>query len=127
MISVLVTGPSESGVGAQNAIDLAGGSPQEIILAGRNKDKIQPVIDQIQKINPDVKVIFAQLDLADLSSVRKAAKEISAKIQKLDVLINNAGSESTAAAFQIHLSPKSIANQPTSHGSQELRDDKRRH
>ena len=102
----MVTGPSESGVGAQNAIDLAGGSPKEIILAGRNRDKIQPVIDQIQKINPDVKVIFAQLDLADLSSVRKAVKEISAKIQKLDVLINNAGSKFATAASQILLSTK---------------------
>ncbi|KAG6988958.1 hypothetical protein G7Y79_00067g095730 [Physcia stellaris] len=89
--TVLITGPSESGIGAQTAIFLAAGKPQEIFLAGRNKNKIQPVIDQIQKENPDVKATFVQLDLADLSSVRNAAKEVSDKTQKLDVLINNAG------------------------------------
>ena len=80
-------------------MSLAAGEPQEIIFAGRNKDKIQPVIEQIQERHPNVRASFVQLDLANLSSVRKAAKEISENIQKLDVLINNAGSESVFTAF----------------------------
>lgn len=88
---VLITGPSESGVGAQTAIFLAAAKPEKIILAGRNKSKIQPVIDEIQKSYPNASVMFVQLDLADLSSVRSAAKEVSASIPKLDILINNAG------------------------------------
>ena len=92
----MITGPSESGIGAQTAISFAAGKPKEIFLAGRNKNKIQPVINQMQKENPDVKATFVQLDLADLSSVRKAAKEVGEKIQKLDVLINNAGSKSAS-------------------------------
>ena len=96
----MITGPSESGIGAQTAISLAAGKPQEIFLAGRNKNKIQPVIDQIQKENPDVKATFIQLDLADLSSVRNAAKEVSDKTQKLDVLINNAGSKSASILLE---------------------------
>ena len=91
--TVLITGPSESGVGGQTAIFLAAGKPQHILLAGRNRSKIQPVIDEIHKNNPDVTTTFIQLDLTDLSSVRKAAKEVNDKIEKLDVLINNAGSE----------------------------------
>lgn len=89
--TVLITGPSEGGVGSQTAIFLAAGKPKEIILAGRNRSKVQPVIEQIQQSHPNVEATFTQLDLADLSSVRKAAREISEKIQKLDVLINNAG------------------------------------
>jgi short-subunit dehydrogenase len=88
---VLITGPSEGGLGAQAAISLATGKPKEIILAGRNKSKIQPVIDHIQENHPEVLVHFMELDLADLPSVRAAAKEINSKIEKLDVLINNAG------------------------------------
>ena len=91
----MITGPSEGGIGAQTAIDLAAGKPQEIILAGRNKAKIQPVIDQIKTNDPHVKTTFVQLDLADLSSVRKAAQLVADKVQKLDVLINNAGGAST--------------------------------
>ena len=99
--AVLITGPSEGGVGSQTAIFLAAGKPKEIILAGRNRNKIQPVIQHIQESHPNVKTTFVQLDLADLSSVRKAAKEIGEKIEKLDALINNAGSEWAFSAFLV--------------------------
>jgi len=36
-------------------------------------------------------VTFIELDLSSLSSVRKAAASINSKIEKLDILINNAG------------------------------------
>jgi NADP-dependent 3-hydroxy acid dehydrogenase YdfG len=52
---------------------------------------VQPVIDQIQKENSSIAVTFIKLDLADLDSVKQAAKEINVKVNKLDVLINNAG------------------------------------
>lgn len=51
------------------------------------------MIDEIQKNDPKVLVPFIELDLADLSSVRAAAKKIYSKIEKLDVLINNSGGE----------------------------------
>lgn len=91
MSIVLITGPSESGIGAQTAIFLAAGKPALIILAGRTKSKIQPVIDQIAIENPDVPIKFVELDLADLSSVRKAAEEVKTLTKKLDILVNNAG------------------------------------
>ena len=117
----MITGPSDGGIGAQTAVSLAAGEPQEIILAGRNKDKIQPVIEQIQERHPKVRVTFVQLDLADLSSVRKAAKEISDNIQKLDVLINNAGSESAFTAFwSLFLKKSILAHVGTSNGSERL-------
>ncbi|KFY02214.1 hypothetical protein O988_02307 [Pseudogymnoascus sp. VKM F-3808] len=88
---ILITGPSESGIGAQTAIFLATGKPALIVLAGRTKSKIQPVIDQIAIENPDVPIKFVELDLADLSSVRKAAEEVKTLTKKLDILVNNAG------------------------------------
>ena len=88
---MLITGPSEGGLGAQTAIFLAAGKPKSIILAGRNESKIQPVIDQLKKSDPDVSTIFLKLDLADQSSIRKAAKEVNSQVDKLDILINNAG------------------------------------
>jgi hypothetical protein len=91
--SVLITGPSDSGIGAQTAISLATANPKLIILAGRDGSKIQPVIDQISKSEPDVAVTFISLDLASEFSIREAAKKVNSQIQSLDILINNAGSE----------------------------------
>lgn len=96
---VLITGPSQSGVGAQTAIFLAQGQPEHIILAGRNKSKIQPVVEEIQKINSEVIVSVVQLDLADFSSIHAAAEEIIEKVEKLDILINNAGGRCRPTQF----------------------------
>ncbi|CAG8397611.1 unnamed protein product [Penicillium salamii] len=86
----LITGPSDGGIGAETALCLASQSPSTLILAGRNKAKIQPVIDKIAQLNPDVNSIFVELDLSSQTSVRSAAAEINAQVGHIDVLINNA-------------------------------------
>ena len=90
-ISVLITGPSDGGIGAETAVTIAAGSPSQIILAGRSLTKIQPVIERINTANPDVKTAFVPLDLSSLDSVREAAAKINESVDKLDILINNAG------------------------------------
>ena len=92
-LPVVVTGPSENGIGAQTAIFLAAGKPKVIVLAGRDEVKIQPVIEEIKKTHRDVRVTFVQLDLANQRSVREAAKDIDRQVEKVDILINNAGGE----------------------------------
>lgn len=49
------------------------------------------MVEEIQKINSEVTVTVVQLDLADFSSIRAVAEEVSQKVEKLDILINNAG------------------------------------
>jgi short-subunit dehydrogenase len=88
---VLITGPSEQGIGAQTAIHLAAGKPKLILLAGRDLAKIQPVIDQIAKSHPDVATELISLNLASLASIRQTAEKINSQIESLDILINNAG------------------------------------
>ena len=87
----MITGPSKGSIGAQTGIDIAGGKPALIILAGRAKGKVQPVIDQIAQEHPDILVKFVELDLTDNASVRKAAQEVKGITVKLDILFNNAG------------------------------------
>jgi short-subunit dehydrogenase len=89
--AVLITGPSVKSIGAETAISLAHESSAQIILAGRNESKITPVIEQIKTLNPKIKVTFLQIDLADQGSIRKAAAEINASVEKLNYLINCAG------------------------------------
>ncbi|RJQ72357.1 SDR family NAD(P)-dependent oxidoreductase [Pseudonocardiaceae bacterium YIM PH 21723] len=85
---VLITG-ANSGLGRQSALDLAKAGAQ-VILACRSLDKAQPVVDEIARSGGSAQLL--QLDLSDLSSVRKAADEIkSAHPDGIDVLVNNAG------------------------------------
>ncbi|ODQ69012.1 hypothetical protein LIPSTDRAFT_7241 [Lipomyces starkeyi NRRL Y-11557] len=87
----LITGPSPNGIGAEVACALAAGSPAILILAGRSESKITPVVQSIHAINSNVKTIFIQLDLSSQESVRAAAAKVNHAVDKIDVLINNAG------------------------------------
>jgi NAD(P)-dependent dehydrogenase (short-subunit alcohol dehydrogenase family) len=90
-ITVIVTGASEKGLGAGAAIALARAQPAHILLTARTAPKVQSVIKDINKINPLVKTSFIPIDLSEYDSVRKASKEIESKVEKIDILINNAG------------------------------------
>ena len=85
----IVTG-ANTGIGKVTATELArrGG---RVFLACRSEKKTQAVIDEIKKELPDAQVEFLALDLADLSSVRAAAKAFLDKKLPLHGLINNAG------------------------------------
>ena len=90
-IAVLITGPSNGGLGAETAVSLARGTPSMIILAGRSEAKIEAVRQQINIISPTTRTVFIELDLSSQASVRKAAKDISIQVDHLDAMINNAG------------------------------------
>jgi retinol dehydrogenase-12 len=83
----LVTG-ANTGIGKVTAIELAkrGG---HVILACRSEEKTKPVIEEI--VNAGGVADFLQLDLADFSSIKKAAQTVLDRSDSLDVLINNAG------------------------------------
>ena len=88
---VLITGPSDGGIGAETAFSLAAASPACIILAGRSLSKVQPVIDRIKSAYPDVETQFIPLDLSSQNAVREAAGRINESVRAIDILINNAG------------------------------------
>jgi len=89
--TILITGPSQSGIGAQVAISLASASPKLLILAGRGLDRIAPVTEEIKSVNPNIEVKFVELDLLGNASVRKSVQQIKTLTKKVDILINNAG------------------------------------
>lgn len=108
IIKVLITGPSKDGIGAEIAKTIAGGNPSQILLLGRNEEKIAPVIKEIQASSPGVKAIFIQCDLTDNSSVRKAAARVNSVVTKIDISINNAG---VMAVRSFHLSADAVESQ----------------
>lgn len=87
---VVITGPSENGIGAESAITLASANPKTIILVGRTESNVTSVIEAIKNLNPSIEVFFVEIDLLDNKSVRQAAK-IKSITNKIHVLINNAG------------------------------------
>jgi len=86
---VVITG-SSAGIGKETARILAY-MGATIIFACRDKNKTLPIIEEIQKETKNNSLEFMRLDLGDLQSIKEFAQEFSAKYQKLNILINNAG------------------------------------
>jgi NAD(P)-dependent dehydrogenase (short-subunit alcohol dehydrogenase family) len=84
----LVTGAT-SGIGKVTATELARHGA-EVLVAGRDQDKLAATVGEIAAAAPDASVSPLLCDLAELSSVRRAADE-AATGGAVDILVNNAG------------------------------------
>ncbi|KAH7143448.1 hypothetical protein EDB81DRAFT_884061 [Dactylonectria macrodidyma] len=89
--SVVITGVSPSGIGASTALAIASRAPATLILASRTRTKLDAVASDIKEKYPDVLVHLVTLDLSSIESIKSAAAEIKSVVDKLDILINNAG------------------------------------
>ncbi|WP_299321687.1 oxidoreductase [Parasphingopyxis sp.] len=84
----IITG-GNSGIGFDAAKMLAdkGG---DVVIAGRSEQKINAAAASLQS-SATGEIDTVQLDLSNLSNVRKAAETVRARYDKIDGLINNAG------------------------------------
>ena len=85
----LITGAS-SGVGKTSAYKLAA-KGCHVFMANRNKEKTDPIIQDIKEKTGNQKVEFIELICDDLESVRDCARQFLAKGLPLHILMNNAG------------------------------------
>jgi retinol dehydrogenase-12 len=85
--NVVVTG-ANTGIGRVTAVELAK-SGAHVVLACRSEERTRPVLEEIQLAGGRAE--FLPLDLADLDSVRAAAKVFLDREQPLTLLVNNAG------------------------------------
>lgn len=60
-------------------------------MASRSLVKAEQAKNKILKNNPEADVHIMELDLADLSSIKKFATQFQKEYKRLDVLVNNAG------------------------------------
>lgn len=98
---VLVTGVSPGSLGAAFVQALADADPAEIILAGRDRIRVERTARALADANPDIHIRLLQLDLLALDSVRRAAGRIMewADLTHVDVLVNSAGVMATGWAL----------------------------
>ena len=82
--TAVVTGAT-GGLGQETARALASAGA-EVVLCGRDDAKGQAAVEEIGGAT-----VYQHLDLADLDAVRAAADELLTRIDRLDVLVNNAG------------------------------------
>lgn len=87
----LVTG-ANSGVGAELAKILYGKNAT-VYVAARSKQKALDAIEEMKTAHPEStgRLVFLQLDLSDLTTIKSSAEEFLAAESRLDVLWLNAG------------------------------------
>ncbi|KAF7321913.1 Short-chain dehydrogenase reductase family [Mycena kentingensis (nom. inval.)] len=83
---IVVTGGT-SGLGKQSILALAAKKPARIILTGRDAKRADALIEQIAT----TQLTFVKCDMASLADVAGAAKTIMSQIDRLDILMCNAG------------------------------------
>jgi retinol dehydrogenase 14 len=89
MKTILITGATD-GIGLETAKELAG-QGHELVLHGRSEEKVLRASSAIRAVVPDAILHTAYADLGDLAAVARMAHELSTRLPRLDVLINNAG------------------------------------
>ena len=92
--TVIITG-ANTGIGLETAVDLAKRNAR-VILACRSVERGEKAVVEVKERSGNDNVVFVQLDLASLDSVRKFAAKILEEEPRIDILINNAGVINTA-------------------------------
>lgn len=85
----VVTG-ANSGLGLETARELARAGAS-VVLTVRDLDRGQTAIADIRADHPDADLHLQELDLASLDSIRSAANDLRSNLDRIDLLINNAG------------------------------------
>ncbi|PVD30017.1 hypothetical protein C0Q70_09278 [Pomacea canaliculata] len=85
----VVTG-ANAGIGFTTALEFAKRNAR-VILACRNKERAEEARDKIIQKTGNSNVVFQELDLTRIKSVRKFVERIIQEEERLDILVNNAG------------------------------------
>jgi short-subunit dehydrogenase len=90
-MNIVITGASQ-GIGYATVIELAKYTEHTIVCIARNKQKLVTLKNEVESINPKAKIIPIAFDLTKISqNAEDLSKSIKGYIDKIDILINNAG------------------------------------
>jgi len=94
--NIVITG-ANSGIGYEAALHFAK-KGENVIMACRNPEKAAKAEQQIRDQLSNAKTTVMALDVSSLESITNFANQLAAQIDKLDVLVNNAGVAAIAFA-----------------------------
>ena len=87
--TVVVTGGT-SGIGEVTARELARRGAR-VIVVGRSSERCRETLERIAEAAPGSEVESVLADLSVVREVRRLAEDLSGRLDRLDVLVNNAG------------------------------------
>ena len=87
--TVIITG-ANTGIGKETAIDMAKRQAR-VIMACRSVERGEKAAEEVRRASGSSNVVFQQLDLASLTSVRRFCERVLKEEPRIDILINNAG------------------------------------
>ena len=96
------------GIGFETALAMTRAGAR-VVIAGRDPAKGAVAVKTIKQAVPSARLDFGHLDLANLASIKAFAAELAQHQQRLDILINNAGTmnppkrRETADGFELQL------------------------
>ncbi|MGC4109591.1 MAG: SDR family oxidoreductase [Nocardioides sp.] len=87
----VVTGASD-GIGLECASQFAAAEPgARLVLVGRDPRRTAAAVERLRAESPGVEIASHLCDFADLSAVRRLAEDLLDECERIDVLVNNAG------------------------------------
>lgn len=109
----LVTG-ANSGIGYETASALAAHGAH-VVMGCRNPEKARRAVDDLENDLERSSLEVLDLDLSDLTSVRRAAARVTSEHARLDLLINNAGVmgapyRQTADGFELQMATNHLGH-----------------
>ena len=90
--TILVTGATD-GLGKHVALQLSE-QGAIVLLHGRSKDRCETVLEELRTQTGAKGSRYYLADLSSLSAVRRLAEQVLSKHERLDMLVNNAGTQS---------------------------------
>jgi NAD(P)-dependent dehydrogenase (short-subunit alcohol dehydrogenase family) len=87
--TVVVTGATE-GIGLVTAKEIAKRGAR-VVIVGRNPEKTKGRAEEVKAFAGHDRVEFALADFSKQSSIRALGKDLRSRLDRLDVLVNNAG------------------------------------
>ena len=98
--TIIVTGGS-SGLGKESVLQLVKHNPDKVYLAARTSKRGNAAIEEIEKLVPSAKgkMHYLELDMASFASVKQAADRILSENNRIDILMNNAGTSANPAGL----------------------------
>jgi NAD(P)-dependent dehydrogenase (short-subunit alcohol dehydrogenase family) len=98
--TIVVTGGS-SGLGKESVLQLVKHNPDKVYLAARTSKRGNAAIEEIEKEVPSSKgrIHYLELDMASFASVKQAADRILSENNRIDILMNNAGTTGNPASL----------------------------